>query len=148
MQKETVSPSYNSYADLIRETELPTFPQEPAGGVPPLTMLSLFSGCGGMDLGFEGGFICHQQSVGAHSPWIERPINDQWVLLKRNRFRTVFANDILKEAFVAWRNYMERFHYPSSIYHQESIVDLVKAHQQGERIFPEEVDIVTGGFPC
>ena len=148
MQKETVSPSYNSYADLIRETELPTFPQEPAGGVPPLTMLSLFSGCGGMDLGFEGGFICHQQSVGAHSPWIEHPINDQWVLLKRNRFRTVFANDILKEAFVAWRNYMERFHYPSSIYHQESIVDLVKAHQQGAKVFPEEVDIVTGGFPC
>lgn len=24
-----------------------------------LRVLSLFSGCGGMDLGFEGGFICH-----------------------------------------------------------------------------------------
>lgn len=148
MKQDTANATYNTYADLIREAELPAFPQESAEGVRPLTMLSLFSGCGGMDLGFEGGFICHQQSVGAHSPWIERPINDQWVLLKRNRFRTVFANDILKEAFVAWRNYMARFHYAPSIYHQESIVDLVKAHQQGAKVFPEEVDIVTGGFPC
>ena len=95
MKKETTSPTYNSYADLIREAELPTFSQETAEESRPLTMLSLFSGCGGMDLGFEGGFICHRQSVGSHSPWIERPINAQWVLLKRNRFRTVFANDIL-----------------------------------------------------
>lgn len=27
-----------------------------------LRVLSLFSGCGGMDLGFEGGFICHKKS--------------------------------------------------------------------------------------
>ena len=27
-----------------------------------LRVLSLFSGCGGMDLGFEGGFICHRKS--------------------------------------------------------------------------------------
>lgn len=28
-----------------------------------LRVLSLFSGCGGMDLGFEGDFICHRKSI-------------------------------------------------------------------------------------
>ena len=56
-----------------------------------LNVLSLFSGCGGMDLGFEGGFICNRRSVPEASGWIERAVNDNWVLLKKNRFRTVFA---------------------------------------------------------
>ena len=30
--------------------------------VKDLKVLSLFSGCGGMDLGFEGNFICHTKS--------------------------------------------------------------------------------------
>lgn len=60
-----------------------------------LSMLSLFSGCGGMDLGFEGGFICHKKSMPKNSKRIAKIINDDWVLLKRNRFTTVFANDIL-----------------------------------------------------
>ncbi len=34
-----------------------------------LRVLSLFSGCGGMDLGLEGGFICHNHSV-ANQNWI------------------------------------------------------------------------------
>ena len=29
-----------------------------------------------------------------------------------------------------------------------SIVDLVKKHESGEDIFPKNIDIVTGGFPC
>jgi DNA (cytosine-5)-methyltransferase 1 len=29
-----------------------------------------------------------------------------------------------------------------------SIVDLVKRHRDGERIFPERIDVVTGEFPC
>ena len=31
--------------------------------VPKIKVLSLFSGCGGMDLGFEGGFSCLRKSV-------------------------------------------------------------------------------------
>lgn len=55
-----------------------------------LRVLSLFSGCGGMDIGLEGGFICHQKSAGK-GEWIEQRVNDNWVLLRRNVFRTVFA---------------------------------------------------------
>lgn len=113
-----------------------------------LRMLSLFSGCGGMDLGFEGAFVCHRKSVSSGSGWIEKAIDKDWVLLKKNRFETVFANDILEEAYLTWNQYMRRFGKDPSIYHLESIVDLVKRHRAGEKVFPEGIDLVTGGFPC
>ena len=28
-----------------------------------MKLLSLFSGCGGMDIGFEGQFVCHRKSI-------------------------------------------------------------------------------------
>lgn len=111
-------------------------------------MLSLFSGCGGMDLGMEGGFICHRRSVIADSDWIESGINGKWVTLKRNRFTTVFANDILPEARAAWLNYMSRFGKGPEVYRFGSIVELVKRHQAGEDVFPTDIDVVVGGFPC
>ena len=111
-------------------------------------LLSLFSGCGGMDLGFEGAFICHKNSVQSDSGWIDRDIDRNWTLLKKNKFTTVFANDILEEAYLTWNQYMSRFGKDSSIYHLESIVDLVKDHLKGEKVFPDNIDIVTGGFPC
>ena len=113
-----------------------------------LNMLSLFSGCGGMDLGFEGAFICNRKSVPSGSDWIERDVDKDWVMLKKNRFSTVFANDILEEAYLTWNQYMGRFGKEPSIYHLESIVDLVKRHHSGENVFPENIDVVTGGFPC
>lgn len=113
-----------------------------------LRMLSLFSGCGGMDLGFEGEFVCHRKSVPSDSGWIEKTIDRDWVLLKKNRFETVFANDILEEAYLTWNQYMSRFGKDPSIYHLESIVDLVKRHRAGEKVFPDGIDLVTGGFPC
>ncbi len=136
------------YADCLAGATLPDYERMPKSESPELTMLSLFSGCGGMDLGFEGGFICHKLSVPDQSPWIETSINDNWVLLKKNRFTTIFANDILPEARTAWNNYMGRFNKDPQIYHSQSIVELVKLHWQGVDVFPKDVDIVTGGFPC
>ena len=89
-----------------------------------LRVLSLFSGCGGMDIGLEGGFICHRRSV-TNPDWIRRKINDNWVLLDRNVFRTVFACDILEEARQTWLRYMSRYDVNPEIYHLTSIVDLV-----------------------
>ena len=140
--------TFNTYADVLCEAALPLFNYGANEHANQLSMLSLFSGCGGMDLGFEGKFICHRRSVAPDSPWIEEEVNDNWVLLRKNRFNTIFANDILPEALLTWTNYMRRFDKDATIYHLESIVDLVKAHKEGANIFPENVDIVTGGFPC
>ncbi|MCQ2343470.1 MAG: DNA cytosine methyltransferase [Paludibacteraceae bacterium] len=100
-----------------------------------------------MDLGLEGNFVCHKKSVG-NPDWVSDKINEDWVLLGRNRFRTVFACDILREAKTTWLKYMSRFGVNPEIYHLESIVDLVKAHKGGRAVFPEGIDVVTGGFPC
>lgn len=112
-----------------------------------LRVLSLFSGCGGMDIGLEGGFICHTNSV-VNPNWIHHAINDSWSLLNRNKFRTVFACDILDDARLTWLRYMNRFNVNPDIYHLNSIVDLVKMHREGHDVFPHNVDVVTGGFPC
>jgi DNA (cytosine-5)-methyltransferase 1 len=115
-----------------------------------LNVLSLFSGCGGMDLGFEGGFSVLASSVNEQlTPhFIEKYLNNGFVQLKKTRFKTVFANDILPDARNAWIKYFsKRGHCPED-FHTDSIVDLVKQHKLGIDIFPENIDIVTGGFPC
>ncbi len=115
-----------------------------------MNVLSLFSGCGGMDIGFEGGFTCLRRSVNTfmHPDWIEHEDNG-WVTLRQTPFRTVFANDILPAAKSAWVSYFSQKNPDAaSIYTVNSIVDLVKRQQAGEHIFPDNIDIVTGGFPC
>jgi DNA (cytosine-5-)-methyltransferase len=113
-----------------------------------LTLLSLFSGCGGMDLGFEGGFLVNRHCIPEGSPYIEKIINANFAVLQGTPFRLVFANDILPEAHTAWVNHFGKLGYSPDTYRFESIVDLVKRHRAGERVFPERVDVVTGGFPC
>lgn len=112
-----------------------------------MNLLSLFSGCGGMDIGFEGDFICLKRSINniLHPDWI---INTKgnWVKVKKTIFNTVFANDIRPGAKIAWETYFKD--KIENIYHLESIVDLVKRFNSGVNVFPTNIDIVTGGFPC
>lgn len=113
-------------------------------------VLSLFSGCGGMDIGFEGGFTCLKRSINQtiHPDWIDSD-DGKWVRVKDTGFETVFANDIRPDAKAAWVSYFStRYKNADSLYHVESIVDLVKKAKSGEKVFPENIDIVTGGFPC
>lgn len=115
-----------------------------------LRLLSLFSGCGGMDLGFEGGFRVPEKAINKKlsKDFIDKTNKDGWVTLKENRFETVFANDILIDAKNTWTNYFGARGRDTSVYHLESIVDLVKKHKSGCEVFPKNIDVVTGGFPC
>lgn len=114
-------------------------------------VLSLFSGCGGMDLGFEGGFDILNQSMNLklHSDWNVKYNGEHWVRLPETQFHTVFANDIKAEAKAAWCNYFKKKGIDETLYYLDSIVDLVKLQKENKiNIFPSNVDIVTGGFPC
>jgi DNA (cytosine-5)-methyltransferase 1 len=115
-----------------------------------LSVLSLFSGCGGMDLGFEGGFAVLEESINEKlTPhFIAKNLNNGFVQLENTKFKTVFANDILKDARNAWVTYFSKRGHDPKNFHEESIVDLAKMQRNGQPIFPEEVDVVTGGFPC
>ena len=115
-----------------------------------MKLLSLFSGCGGMDIGFEGSFSCLKKSVNTslHPEWVAEE-NGDWITLVPTVFETVFANDIRPDAKAAWVSYFSKQKANADkIYHLDSIVDIVKRAKAGEAVFPSEIDIVTGGFPC
>jgi DNA (cytosine-5)-methyltransferase 1 len=115
-----------------------------------LNVLSLFSGCGGMDLGFEGGFSVLPQSINEilTPNFIDKKLKNGFVQLNKTKFKTVFANDILTDARNAWVNYFSKRGHHAEDFYKESIVDLVKMYRNGVNVFPEDVDVVTGGFPC
>lgn len=112
-------------------------------------ILSLFSGCGGMDLGFEGGFKVRNLSVNkeVHPSWLEKEQQGDWLVLPKTGFTTVFANDILYSAETTWNHNFKNHRDSNGIFTRESIVDLVKRSWEGKISFPA-ADIVTGGFPC
>jgi DNA (cytosine-5)-methyltransferase 1 len=110
-------------------------------------VLSLFSGCGGMDLGFEGGFEVHSKSINSTiHPDIKSKKASSWTMLPKTSFKIVFANDILREARASYVPYFES-RGSQHIFRSESIVDLVKKAECGEFSFPM-ADVVIGGFPC
>lgn len=116
------------------------------------TLVSLFSGCGGMDIGFEGGFKIVKSTLNTqiHSDWIEKEDN-KYYYLKETKFETKFANDIKPQAKLAWNDYFskKRGKELNGTYKVGSIVDIVKDYKNGDKnIFPKNVEIVTGGFPC
>lgn len=136
-------------SDILCDGQYPIYyPQSSSRPNKPLNVLSLFSGCGGMDIGFEGDFICHKKSIKEDSGWIDYAINEDWVKVKSTLFKIVFANDIMKEAQLSWLSYMRTFGYDETVYHLDSIVNIVKMHEAGAQVFPANVDVVTGGFPC
>ena len=82
------------------------------------TVVSLFSGCGGMDLGFRGGF----------------PFGGKFH--QRLPFEVVWANDINESACDTYAANLGEDHL-----HRGSIVDVMDT-------LPESADVVVGGFPC
>ena len=114
-------------------------------------LLSLFSGCGGMDIGFEGGFKVPKQIINNKSHSYIDKENKKDIVLKKTFFKTMFANDINCYAKLAWEDYFSKSRTESieEIYKVGSIVDIVKEYKKGNKdVFPQDIDIVTGGFPC
>ena len=103
-----------------------------------LKVLSLFTGIGGMDLGFYGDVTVHKDSI-VNKEFIDKKYTiDDFVVLKKNKFECVFQNDILEGAKEVFG-----FNNDNKKYDTTSIYDLVS---EGFR-FPES-DVVIGGFPC
>lgn len=87
----------------------------------PLTVVSLFSGCGGMDLGLIGGF---EVFAGRHKKkFVENP------------FKVIWANDIDKDAVAS---------YKMNIGEHAKCIDI---NDVNSKEIPA-CDVVIGGFPC
>lgn len=90
------------------------------------SIISLFAGCGGLDLGFIGGFESNGKKYQKH------PFIIDW------------ANDIDEPACKTFKNYFKHDIICGSI------VDILngKHNSMLDASLPQKVDIVLGGFPC
>ena len=86
-----------------------------------LKVVSLFSGCGGLDLGFTGGFAFRNR------------------FYKKNNFRIVFANDIDQAAEFVYNSNKSFFNNHSL--HRDDIKNI------NEKSIPD-FDLLIAGFPC
>ena len=101
-------------------------------------VISLFSGMGGMDIGFAEQVVVHKNSVQPDYVESEYTPIEGFVNLKRLPFSTVLQNDILPEA----KRVAELNNWNHN-YQLKDIRDLLKDNFA----FPQ-ADVVTGGFPC
>jgi DNA (cytosine-5)-methyltransferase 1 len=101
-------------------------------------VLSLFSGMGGMDIGFAEQVIVHKDSIASTEMIQDEHTIDGFVRLRREPFEIVFQNDILPSA----QRLLELNHW-SKNFHLKDIREILAS----DYVFPT-ADVVIGGFPC
>ena len=103
-----------------------------------IQVISLFSGMGGMDVGFAHQVIVHNESISSRDYIESDSDTDGFVNLKRLPFNIVFQNDILPAAKkVAGLNKWD------NNYSLKDIRDMLSENHA----FPS-ADVIIGGFPC
>jgi DNA (cytosine-5)-methyltransferase 1 len=106
-----------------------------------LNVISLFTGMGGMDLGFTGNVIVRPESV--PPAWIDPASperSDGFVALSRLPFNVVFQNDILPQA----QRLADINNWSCGRY---ELKDIRMCHADPSFVFPD-AHVVIGGFPC
>ena len=121
-----------------REIINSTIVMPPAAVSPTTNVISLFSGMGGMDVGFSEQVIVHSESI-LSSEFIDSAYTiDGFVNLKRLPFKIVFQNDILPAA-----KKVAELNKWNHNYTLKDIRDCINDNYE----FPS-ADVITGGFPC
>ena len=102
-------------------------------------IISLFSGMGGMDVGFAEQVIVHSESILSNDLIDSAYTLNGFVNLKRLPFKIVFQNDILPAA-----KKVAELNKWNHNYILKDVRDLLK---EDNYVFPD-ADVITGGFPC
>lgn len=87
-------------------------------------VISLFTGCGGLDLGFRGGF------------------NFLGKKYSKNNFEIIWANDIDENACETFKKYFKHDIVCGDIR------NILQNKNKSSQTLPDKADIVVGGFPC
>jgi DNA (cytosine-5)-methyltransferase 1 len=122
---------------IIFEDERANASESESAASGKLRVISLFTGMGGMDVGFAEEVVVRRESVDPAFVEGEHTIPG-FVRLKRMPFEVVFQNDILPEAkrICEWNRW-------NRAYHLEDIRDILASG----RPLPS-AEVVIGGFPC
>ncbi len=119
-----------AFADCCEEIELDKISYDES----KFNLLSLFSGCGGLDLGFEmAGLKAVMGEEVMEAAFADKRVFDDNI--SNNVFNTIYVNDIFDEARETYAQNAGKY-----IYMDKSDIRKIKE-------FPK-TDIVLGGFPC